>query len=67
MDNTTRYSDTTHRRFIQHMDLARLWAQYNGQRGTAQQLSRIMRQLTVIDLERMLTERRVDIAASLGY
>jgi len=65
--DTARYSDTTHGRFIQHMDLARLWAQYNGQRGTSRQLSRIMGQLTRADLERMLTERRVDIAASLGY
>jgi hypothetical protein len=64
--DTTHYSDTTHGRFIQHMDLARLWAHYNGQRGTSQQLSRIMRQLTRADLERMLIERRVDIAASLA-
>ena len=65
--DTTRYSDTTHGRFFYHTDLARLWAQYNGQRGTERQLRRIMDQLTSTDLERMLTERRVDLAASLGY
>ena len=49
-----------------HEALAKLWAQYNGQRGTAKQIAPIMRQLTIVDLERMLTERNVDIEASLN-
>jgi len=59
MDNT----NTVHGRFITHLQLASLWAQYNGQRGTEKQLSRIMRQLTIADLARMLDERRVDFSA----
>ena len=49
------------RPFIRHQHLAVLWCQYNGQRGTAIQVSRVMRQLSTADLERMLTERRVVI------
>lgn len=40
-----------------HRMLAVAWANYNGQTGTAKQLARIMRQLTIADLTRMLTER----------
>jgi len=58
MDNT----NTVHGRLITHLQLASLWAQYNGQRGTEKQLSRIMRQLTIADLARMLGERRVDLS-----
>lgn len=53
------------RPFIRHQSLAMLWCQYNGQRGTASQVSRVMRQLTTDDLVRMLTERGVDVDASL--
>lgn len=49
------------RPFLRHMGLANLWCQYNGQRGTERQVLRVMRQLSVADLERMLTERGVDI------
>jgi len=59
MDNT----NTTHGRFITHLQLASLWAQYNGQRGTETQCLRIMRQLTLADLVRMLGERGVDYSA----
>lgn len=45
--------------FAQHMALASLWCQYNGQRGTEKQALRVMRQLTASDLLRMLDERRV--------
>jgi hypothetical protein len=65
MDNTTP-TVCDPRPFIRHQSLAMLWCQYNGQRATAIQVSRVMRQLTADDLVRMLTERRVDIAASLG-
>ena len=53
--------DTTHGRFIEHMRLASLWAQYNGQRGTEKQCLRIMRQLSTADLVRMLGERGVEV------
>jgi len=46
-----------------HDTLAKLWALYNGQRGTAKQLARIAKQLTVADLTRMLTARNVLIPA----
>jgi hypothetical protein len=42
-----------------HLELALLWAKWNGQRGTAKQLTAIAKQLTVADLSRMLTERGV--------
>lgn len=34
-----------------------VWCRYNGQRGTEKQLVRVMRQLSVPDLERMLAAR----------
>jgi hypothetical protein len=45
----------------QHKALAAAWANYNGQRGTAKQLARIMRQLSVADLTRMLAARNIVI------
>ncbi len=45
-----------------HRTLAIGWARYNGQKGTDKQLYRIMRQLGVEDLERMLGERGYIIA-----
>jgi hypothetical protein len=56
-----RVSAVDPRPFLRHQSLASLWCQYTGQRGTAIQVSRVMRQLTTADLERMLTERRVVI------
>jgi hypothetical protein len=53
------YSDTTHGRFIEHMDLARAWCQWNGQKGTEQQLSRLMGRLDAATLRRMLAARGV--------
>ena len=53
---------TVHGRFIYHLQLASAWARWNGQRGTERQLSRIMRQLTIADLERMLAERGITIS-----
>lgn len=50
---------TIHGDFITHMQLARLWCQWNGQRGTDKQALRVMRQLTADNLRRMLTERGV--------
>ena len=57
------YSDTTHGRFIEHMDLARAWVRYNSLSGRAseKQVSRVMQQLTVADLRRMLAERGVEV------
>ena len=39
------YSDTTHGRFIEHMDLARAWARWHGQRGTEAQILKVMYRL----------------------
>jgi len=50
----TTYSDTTHGRFIEHMDLARAWARWNGQRGTEAQLIKIMNRIDIGTLRRML-------------
>jgi len=63
MNLTERDTNCDPRPFLRHQSLASLWCQYNGQRGTAIQVSRVMRQLTTADLERMLTERRVVIDA----
>jgi hypothetical protein len=49
-----KYSDTTHGRFMEHMDLARAWAQAKGQQGTEKQVLRIMRKFDVALLRRML-------------
>ncbi len=64
MTNTTQAAPATcdPRPFLRHMALANLWCQYTGQRGTERQMLRVMRQLTSADLERMLTERRVDLS-----
>jgi hypothetical protein len=48
------YSDTTHGRFIQHMDLARTWLRANGRGTTAQQISRTMGRLTATQLAELL-------------
>jgi hypothetical protein len=55
------HTNTVHGRFITHLQLAAAWARYNGQKGTEKQVSRIMRQLTISDLERMLAERGITI------
>lgn len=47
------------RPFLQHMALASLWCQYNGQRGTEKQALKVMRQLAADDLVRMLGKRGV--------
>lgn len=52
--------------FSQHMALAGLWCQYNGQRGTEKQALKVMRQLTASDCVRMLTERNVVLPAHLS-
>lgn len=44
-----------------HQTLALAWANYNGQKGTEQQLARIMRQLSEMDLTRMLAERGITL------
>ena len=56
---TSVYSDTTHGRFMEHMDLARAWARWNGKRGTEAQILKIMYRLDVVTLRRMLAERKV--------
>jgi hypothetical protein len=55
--DTARYSDTTHGRFIQHMDLATAWLRANGRRTTAQDISRTMGRLTAAQLAELLAER----------
>ena len=57
MTNQTTTADP--RPFLRHLALATRWCQYNGQRGTERQCLRVMRQLTVADLTRMLAERGV--------
>jgi hypothetical protein len=42
-----------------HMELARAWARWNGLKGTDAQAVRIMRRLTVTQLETMLTARGI--------
>lgn len=46
-----------------HTALATAWAQYNSRSGkaTPAQVDRIMRQLRVVELERMLADRHFDI------
>jgi len=54
------------RPFMQHMALAQAWCQYNGQRGTEKQTLKVMRQLTTVDLIRMLwVERGVPLPAGV--
>ena len=43
------------RPFLRHQALAMRWCQVRGQRATAIQVSRVMRQFTAADLERLLT------------
>ena len=59
---TSVYSDTTHGRFIEHMDLARACARWNGQRGNEAQILKIMYRLDLSTLRRMLFERGVKAA-----
>lgn len=47
--------------FAQHMGLAQAWCQYNGQKGTEKQALKVMRQLTAVDLVRMLSKRGVSM------
>lgn len=49
------------------MALASLWCQWNTQKGTLKQSERVAKQLPEDVLVRMLTERGVDIAASLAH
>jgi hypothetical protein len=49
------------RPFIHHMFLAAAWCRWNGQKGTEKQTLRVMRQLTVSDLQRMLAARGVAV------
>jgi hypothetical protein len=48
----------------EHAALALAWVRWNGQRGTAAQVARIMRVLSMDSLRRMLTAR--GIQAGLG-
>ena len=59
---TSTYSDTTHGQFIEHMDLARAWARWHGQRGTEAQILKVMYRLDLVTLRRMLFERDVKVA-----
>lgn len=51
------------RPYLHHQSLAIRWAQYNSRSGraSASQVVRIMRQLSVADLTRMLAERGVRV------
>jgi hypothetical protein len=61
MTHTTSYSDTTHGRFIQHMDLARLWLQANGRHISERAILRTKDRLTTADLQRRLREQGVAV------
>ncbi len=52
------------RPFLRHQALAMAWARYNSLSGraTEKQTIRIMRQLSIADLARMLAERGVVVA-----
>lgn len=62
MNNTVLDRQCDPRPFLRHQALAIAWCRYNGQRGTERQTLRVMRQLTVADLERMLAERGLEVA-----
>ena len=49
------------RPFMQHMELARKWAKWNGQQGTERQILRIMRQIDAPGLYQMLKAREVEV------
>jgi hypothetical protein len=44
---------------LSHAELAKLWCQWNGQKGTEKQAARVMRLIAAENLLRMLRERRV--------
>jgi DNA-binding Xre family transcriptional regulator len=44
---------------MSHEQLAKIWAQFNGQTGTAKQIEKICKQLTVEMLTRMLQQRNL--------
>lgn len=44
---------------LTHADLARLWCQWNGQRGTTKQIASVMQRTTFDTLARMLSARGV--------
>jgi hypothetical protein len=52
----------------QHEALAMAWAMYNSRSGkaSAKQVQKIMRQLSVADLTRMLAERGINTCADCG-
>lgn len=54
------------KRGTEHHALAVLWCQYNGQRGTDKQTAPVMRQLSLMDLRRMLTQRGVQLPELVG-
>ena len=41
--------------------LAKLWCEYNGQRGTEKQIAKVLRNLDRVSLERMLTTRGISL------
>jgi hypothetical protein len=49
----------TNRKTMTHQQLAKIWAQFNGQTGTAKQVEKIRKQLTVEMLTRMLQQRNL--------
>lgn len=52
---------TTHGKFIEHMQLARAWREWNGQKGTEAQVLSTMRRMDAETLRRMLAARSVRI------
>jgi DNA-binding Xre family transcriptional regulator len=53
------YLCETKRKTMTHQQLAKIWAQFNGQTGTAKQVEKICKQLTVEMLTRMLQQRNL--------
>lgn len=50
---------TFHQRYMRHQALAIVWVRYNSASGrwTERQMIKVMRQLSIDDLERMLAQR----------
>ena len=47
----------------EHLELARAWAKWNGQRGTDVQAARIAARMSAETLARMLSARGVEVGA----
>ena len=44
---------------MSHNQLAKLWANFNGQKGTDKQIEKIVKQLSIEQLNYMLKQRKI--------